>query len=250
MAIFRATKRICWRLQGRVLRRRRGGGTALAMFVDELQYVEEDQLAALITTLHRGGAASSFSIILVGAGLPQLRKRADGPGEWAYAERLFLTFPGKGPLGPRLRHRRGNSQACERGEGVEVSEEALRSDYSENAWLSLFSSRVGQTRLLGHPKKISNHCKEVTSEDRHRLQPLQHSMKVSSAFDSTGLPLLEKKVSTGDGGTRPKPAYSGDIAEQLDRDVTSLWSDPKPVDRQGHDLESEPRRHGIHCTHV
>ena len=44
------TFRTCWRSSAK---RRQSGQTALAMFVDELQYVEEEQLAALITALHR-----------------------------------------------------------------------------------------------------------------------------------------------------------------------------------------------------
>ena len=47
-------------------------GTALALFVDELQYVEEGQLAALITALHRA-SQRRLQVVLVGAGLPQLR---------------------------------------------------------------------------------------------------------------------------------------------------------------------------------
>ena len=50
----------------------KSAGTALAIFIDELQYVEEDQLAALITALHRA-AQRRLPIVLVGAGLPQLR---------------------------------------------------------------------------------------------------------------------------------------------------------------------------------
>ena len=46
--------------------------TALILFVDELQYVEEKQLAALITALHRM-AQRRLPVVLVGAGLPQLR---------------------------------------------------------------------------------------------------------------------------------------------------------------------------------
>ena len=55
----------------------KAGGTALALFIDELQYVEEDELAALITALHRT-AQRKLPVILVGAGLPQL-PRPDGP---------------------------------------------------------------------------------------------------------------------------------------------------------------------------
>jgi hypothetical protein len=61
-------------------------GTLLAMFVDELQYVAEPQLAALISALHRC-AQLQLPVTLIGAGLPQL------PGQMgeakSYAERLF-----------------------------------------------------------------------------------------------------------------------------------------------------------------
>jgi predicted AAA+ superfamily ATPase len=43
-------------------------GTALALFIDELQYVEEEELAALITALHRS-AQRRHPVVLVGAGL-------------------------------------------------------------------------------------------------------------------------------------------------------------------------------------
>ena len=70
--------------------------TALVMFVDELQYVEEEQLASLITALHRT-AQRQLPVVLVGAGLPQLRGRM-GRAK-SYAERLF-DFPEIGPLSP------------------------------------------------------------------------------------------------------------------------------------------------------
>ena len=53
-------------------------GTALSLFVDELQYVDEGELAALITALHRSAQRRS-PVVLVGAGLPQLRARTAGP---------------------------------------------------------------------------------------------------------------------------------------------------------------------------
>ncbi len=72
----------------------RKAGTALAIFIDELQYVEEVQLAALITALHRA-AQRTLPVILVGAGLPSLPGRM-GEAK-SYAERLF-DFPEVGPL--------------------------------------------------------------------------------------------------------------------------------------------------------
>lgn len=74
----------------------RAAGTALAIFVDELQYVPEPQLAALITALHRT-EQRQLPIVLVGAGLPQLRGQMGNAK--SYAERLF-DFPEIGPLPP------------------------------------------------------------------------------------------------------------------------------------------------------
>lgn len=72
----------------------KAAGTALAIFIDELQYVEEPQLAALITAMHRT-EQRRLPVVLVGAGLPQLRGRMGNAK--SYAERLF-DFPTVGPL--------------------------------------------------------------------------------------------------------------------------------------------------------
>lgn len=72
----------------------KAAGTALVLFVDELQYVPEEQLAALITALHRC-AQRKQPVVLVGAGLPQLRGQMGSAK--SYAERLF-DFPEIGAL--------------------------------------------------------------------------------------------------------------------------------------------------------
>ena len=70
--------------------------TCIALFIDELQYVKEDELAALITALHRT-AQRRLPLTMFGAGLPQVRAQL---GEArSYAERLF-DFPEVGPLSP------------------------------------------------------------------------------------------------------------------------------------------------------
>ncbi|MEP6867153.1 MAG: ATP-binding protein [Novosphingobium sp.] len=69
-------------------------GTALVLFIDELQYVPERELAALITALHRA-RQNERPITLVAAGLPQLAGQM-GKAK-SYAERLFL-FTSIGPL--------------------------------------------------------------------------------------------------------------------------------------------------------
>ena len=70
--------------------------TAVVLFIDELQYVPELELAALISALH-GCAQKGLPVALVGAGLPQLVGNV-GKAK-SYAERLF-DFPEIGPLPP------------------------------------------------------------------------------------------------------------------------------------------------------
>ncbi len=72
----------------------RAAETAVILFLDELQYVEEEQFAALIAALHRC-AQRQLPIGVVGAGLPQLRAVAGNAK--SYAERMF-DFPLVGPL--------------------------------------------------------------------------------------------------------------------------------------------------------
>ncbi|MCY4008088.1 MAG: ATP-binding protein [Rhodobacteraceae bacterium] len=64
--------------------------TALVLFIDELQYVPEDQLASLIAALHTI-SQQQLPITMVAAGLPQLIGRA-GDAK-SYAERLFEFAP-------------------------------------------------------------------------------------------------------------------------------------------------------------
>lgn len=68
--------------------------TALVLFIDEIQYIEEEQFAALIMAMHKC-AQSQLPVALIGAGLPQLVGQA-GRAK-SYAERLF-EYPEIGPL--------------------------------------------------------------------------------------------------------------------------------------------------------
>ncbi|WP_368664973.1 AAA family ATPase [Limnohabitans sp. 2KL-3] len=68
--------------------------TVVVTFIDELQFVKEAELAALITALHRC-AQAKLPVTVIGAGLPQLLARA-GQAK-SYSERLF-DYPMVGPL--------------------------------------------------------------------------------------------------------------------------------------------------------
>ncbi len=68
--------------------------TAVAIIIDELQYLGEAEMSALIMAIHKV-SQRSLPLVLVGAGLPQLVGLA-GKSK-SYAERLF-TYPEIGPL--------------------------------------------------------------------------------------------------------------------------------------------------------
>ena len=68
--------------------------TALVLFIDEIQYIDESQFSALIMALHKC-TQKQLPVAMVGAGLPQLVGQA-GRAK-SYAERLF-EYPSIGPL--------------------------------------------------------------------------------------------------------------------------------------------------------
>ena len=69
-------------------------GTAVALIIDEVQYIAEAEFGALIMAMHRL-SQRQLPIVIVGAGLPQLVGLA-GKSK-SYAERLF-DYPQIGPL--------------------------------------------------------------------------------------------------------------------------------------------------------
>ena len=64
--------------------------TAIVLFIDELQYVPDKELAALIAALH-SASQEQLPITMVAAGLPQLVGRSGDAR--SYAERLFEFVP-------------------------------------------------------------------------------------------------------------------------------------------------------------
>lgn len=68
--------------------------TAVAIIIDELQYLAETEMSALIMAIHRV-SQRGLPLVLIGAGLPQLVGLA-GKSK-SYAERLF-TYPEVGAL--------------------------------------------------------------------------------------------------------------------------------------------------------
>src|SRR3546814_61285 len=74
----------------------KAAGKGWILLIDEVQYLSEADLSALIVAIHRM-SQEGHPILLVGAGLPQVARLA-GDAK-SYSERLFL-YPGSGALEP------------------------------------------------------------------------------------------------------------------------------------------------------
>src|SRR5215469_12038839 len=93
--------------------------TSVVLFIDELQYLPQDQFGALIAALHRC-IQRQLPVTIVGAGLPQLRALA-GEAK-SYAERLF-EFPTIGPLSAEEAERALRKPAADA--GVDYTDDAV-----------------------------------------------------------------------------------------------------------------------------
>lgn len=92
---------------------------SVVITIDELQYLSDEELSALIMAVHRV-AQKALPVIVVGAGLPQLVGQMGASK--SYAERLF-NFPKIGPLEDEYARAAINEPAAK--EGVAFTKQAL-----------------------------------------------------------------------------------------------------------------------------
>jgi hypothetical protein len=180
--------------------------------MDELQYVEESELAALIIALHRT-AQQQLPVILVGAGLPQLRGRM-GKAK-SYAERLF-DFPEIGPLSSP--EARSAIRKPVEAQDVAINDDALDLIVQKTCGYPYFLQEWGKhswdTAAIS-PIQLA----DVESASQMAIAALDQSF-FRVRFDR--LTPLEKRYLRAMAGLGAGPHRSGDIAEQLGREVTSL----------------------------
>lgn len=190
----------------------RAADTAVVLFIDELQYVEEAEMAALISAIHRC-SQDQLPVTIVGAGLPQLRGRM-GQAK-SYAERLF-DFPEIGPLSPEYA-----SEAIElpaKDEGVSIERDATDLIIEKTQGYPYFLQEWGK-----HTWDIAP-ASPIRREDVVRA-----SDEAVAALDESffrvrfnRLTPTEKKYLRAMAELGAGPHRSGDIAVQLGRRVTSL----------------------------
>ena len=126
------------RRRGRAARRARRS----SLFIDELQYVEEDQLAALITALHR--VAQRQLPVVAGRRRPAAAPRTDGPREVICRAALRLPGDRSARRGPR---RAAPSSSRSRDRAPTSPTEAVSSDRRRDAGLPVLPPGVGKARM-------------------------------------------------------------------------------------------------------
>lgn len=184
----------------------------LLLSVDELQYVREDQLAALITALH-ASSQRRLPLLMVGAGLPQLRGRL-GRAK-SYAERLF-DFPEIGALGPEAARRALVIPA--RGAGVDFEPGALDRIVRATEGYPYFIQEWGRQAWDAAPGPGITEA-DVEAATASAIAALDEGF-YRVRFDR--LTPAEKEYLRAMAALGAGPHRSGAIAEVLGRKVTAL----------------------------
>ena len=186
--------------------------TAVVFFIDELQYVEEEQFASLITALHKC-AQNQLPVALIGAGLPQLVGRA-GRAK-SYAERLF-EYPEIGQLSDDEARKALVAPARDR--DVDYEAGALREILSQTGAYPYFLQEWG---------KHSWHCAKqspITRDDVIAATELAIA-ELDAGFFRVRFDRLtpgEKKYLRAMAELGAGPHRSGDIAHILNKEVQTV----------------------------
>lgn len=182
------------------------------MFIDELQYVPEPQLSALIQALHRT-SQQNLPILLIGAGLPQLR--AQFGNAKSYSERLF-EFREIGPLS-REQSRLAVGRPLEQ-QGVAIDEDALEEIWEDTQGYPYFIQEWGK-----HAWDVATTSPITSGDVRSAAGAATAALDASFfrvRFDR--LTPSEKRYLRAMAELGPGPHRSGEVADMLQRPVASL----------------------------
>jgi len=194
---------------GEAARERR---TVVALFIDELQYVPESQLAALIMALHRC-AQRSLPVTMIGAGLPQLLGNL-GEAK-SYAERLFEF------------HHIGTLPDPDARRAIEAPAQRSNVRFTDSALSEILHQTQGYPYFLQAWGKQSWQCAQqspITDADV-RTATQEVLSELDASFFRVRLDRLtnaEKRYLRAMADLGPGPHRSGDIATRIGRAVQTV----------------------------
>ena len=185
---------------------------AVVLFIDELQYVREEQLAALIAALH-SASQDQLPITMMAAGLPQLVGQA-GRAK-SYAERLFEFVPMD-----RLDPRAAGAALC-------VPAAKSNVTFDDAALSKILVQTLGYPYFLQEWGKHSWNLADrspITGTDARRAT-VQALAELDASFFRVRFDRLtpaEKRYLRAMADLGAGPHRSGDVAERLERKVTAV----------------------------
>ncbi|MCP4315869.1 MAG: ATP-binding protein [Hyphomicrobiales bacterium] len=198
-------------------------GKGWLLLIDEVQYLSEEDLSALIVSLHHM-SQSGLPVLLVGAGLPQVARLA-GDAK-SYAERLF-GFPEVGAL-----DKESAARAVERpieDEGATIDQGALNEivertqcyPFFLQEWASI-SWNNSDGRVITLPEVIEAYTEAVASLDASFFKV---------RFDRLTKAEVQFVIAMAQLGDGPYPM--ADIAASMDRKLSSLGPARANIIRKG-----------------
>ena len=129
------------------------GGKGWILLIDEVQYLTESDLSALIVAIHRI-SQEGLPVLMVGAGLPQIARLA-GEAK-SYSERLFL-YPGVGALDQAAAEQAVKKPILD--EGASIAPDALAEVVSKTQGYPFFLQEWSSTAWNNAPGP------EITKQD-------------------------------------------------------------------------------------
>ena len=187
-------------------------GTAVSLLIDEIQYLKEKELSALIMAMHRMQQLQ-LPLVLIGAGLPILPRLAGNSK--SYAERLF-NFPSIGPLKPDDVRRALTNPVEE--EGVQFKPDAVETIVRLTQGYPYFIQEWGY-QAWNHAESSPITLQVVKDATEDILRRLDENF-FRVRFDR--LTPSEKRMlrAMAEGGSGPYPI--ADVADRLNLKVGSL----------------------------
>lgn len=187
-------------------------GKGWILLIDEVQYLSEEDLSALIVAIHRM-SQEGLPVLLVGAGLPQVARLA-GQAK-SYAERLFL-YPDVGAL-----DQPSAARAIEKpitSEGASIAENALSKITKETKGYPFFLQELASFTWDNSDGPEIN-LDDVNRSYSETIASLDEGFfKVRlDRLTKTETIFVMKMAELGDG-----PYAMADIANKMDRSQSSL----------------------------
>jgi AAA ATPase domain len=190
----------------------KAANTVLAIFIDELQYVNQNEFAALISALHRC-TQLKLPLTVVGAGLPQLLGLA-GKAK-SYAERLFDY-----PIIDKL-----DKFAAEA--AIRKPAQHLNVDYEDAAVAGIIAHTQGYPYFL---QEWGKHAWDLAQTSPITADVVERASKITiAALDESFFRVRldrttpsEKRYLRAMAELGPGPHRSGDIAQHMNKKAQSF----------------------------